>query len=92
MESGSDFPSDRRHLIKTAALTAGAFMAGPLFARSTRPDIDYEYMDLHVHTAGRFGMDRIMQLSKERNVKFGIVEHFPDKNWQQYEEESKGLC
>ena len=81
MESRSDFPSDRRDFVKTAALTAGAFMAGPLFSRSTRPDIDYEYMDLHVHTAGRFGMDRIMQLSKERKVKFGIVEH-PGRNYR----------
>ncbi|MBC8462509.1 MAG: hypothetical protein H8D67_31445 [Deltaproteobacteria bacterium] len=61
MASGSDLLSDRRHFVKTAALTTGAFMAGPLFSRSTRPDIDYEYMDLHVHTARSFGMDRIMQ-------------------------------
>ena len=56
-------------------------MAGPLFSRSTRPDIDYNYMDLHVHTARSFGMDRIMQVSKERKVKFGIVEH-PGRNYR----------
>jgi len=81
MESRFDFPSDRRDFVRAAALTAGAFMARPLFARSTRPDIDYEYMDLHVHTARSFGMDRIMQLSEERKVKFGIVEH-PGRNYR----------
>jgi hypothetical protein len=45
MESGFDFLSDRRHFVKTAALTTGAFMAGPLFSGSTRPDSDYDYMD-----------------------------------------------
>ena len=81
MESGSDFLSERRSFVKAAALTAGAFMAGPLFSRSSRPDSDYDYMDLHVHTAGNFGMDRIMQLSQERKVKFGIVEH-PGRNYR----------
>jgi len=81
MVSGSDFLSDRRHFVKTAALTTGALIAGPLFSRSTRADIDYDYMDLHVHTAGSFGMDRIMQVSEERKVKFGIVEH-PGMNYR----------
>lgn len=82
MELGSDFLSDRRHFVKAAALTTGAFMAGPLFSHSTRPpEIDYNYMDLHVHTARSFGMDRIMQVSEERKVKFGIVEH-PGKNFR----------
>jgi histidinol phosphatase-like PHP family hydrolase len=81
MELGSNFLSNRRHFIKTAALTTGAFITSPLFARNTRPDIDYDYMDLHVHRAGSFGMDRIMQLSKERRVKFGIVEH-PGRNYR----------
>jgi len=80
MESGFDFSADRRHFVKAAALTTGTLMAGPLFPRSTRsPDIDYDYMDLHVHTAPSFGMDRIMQISQEKRVKFGIVEH-PGKN------------
>jgi histidinol phosphatase-like PHP family hydrolase len=59
----------------------GAFITSPLFARNTRTDIDYDYMDLHVHRAGSFNMDRIMQLSKERRVKFGILEH-PGRNYR----------
>ena len=81
MESGTDFLSGRRHFIKTAALTTGAFIAGPLFSAGSHEDIDYDYMDLHVHTAGNFDMDRIMQLSKERKVKFGILEH-PGRNYR----------
>ena len=75
MRWGSDFQSERRHFLKSAALATGAFLAGPLLARNARPDTDYDCMDLHVHMAGNFGMDRIMQISKERKVKFGIVEH-----------------
>jgi histidinol phosphatase-like PHP family hydrolase len=81
MELELDLQSNRRHFIKTAALTMGAFITSPLFARNTRTDIDYDYMDLHVHTAGSFNMDRIMQLSKERRVKFGILEH-PGRNYR----------
>jgi hypothetical protein len=81
MELGSNFICDRRHFIKTAALTTGAFITNPLFSRSTRPDIEFDYMDLHVHTAGSLNMDRIMQLSTERRVKFGIVEH-PGRNYR----------
>jgi len=80
MESEFDFLLDRRHFVKAAALTTRNLMAGPLFARSaSSPDIAYDYMDLHVHTASSFGMDRIMQISQEKRVKFGIVEH-PGKN------------
>jgi histidinol phosphatase-like PHP family hydrolase len=81
MELELDLQSNRRHFIKTAALTMGAFITSPLFARNTRTDIDYDYMDLHVHIAGSFNMDRIMQLSKERRVKFGILEH-PGRNYR----------
>ena len=81
MELELDLQSNRRHFIKTAALTMGAFITSPLFARNTRTDIDYDYMDLHVHRAGSFNMDRIMQLSKERRVKFGILEH-PGRNYR----------
>lgn len=81
MELELDLQSNRRYFIKTAALTMGAFITSPLFARNTRTDIDYDYMDLHVHIAGSFNMDRIMQLSKERRVKFGIVDH-PGRNYR----------
>ena len=71
----SDFQGNRRHFVKTAALTTSTLLANPLFARSRGTDGNYDCMDLHVHTAGNFGMDRIMQISKDRKVKFGIVEH-----------------
>ena len=61
--------------MQSAVVATGALLTGPLWGRSARPDTDYECMDLHVHTAGNFGMDQIMQISKERQVKFGIVEH-----------------
>ena len=71
----ADFRGNRRHFAKAAALTTGTLLASPLFAQSRETAGDYDCMDLHVHTAGNFGVDRIMQISKDRNVKFGIVEH-----------------
>ena len=80
MESEFDFSAHRRYFVKAAALTTGSLMAWPVFSRSfSFPDIDYDYMDLHVHTAPSFGMDRIMQISQEKRIKFGIVEH-PGRN------------
>ena len=75
MSLRSDFQGNRRHFVKTAALTTSTLLANPLFARGRETDGNYDCMDLHVHTAGNFGMDRIMQISKDRKVKFGIVEH-----------------
>lgn len=75
MQLQSEFLGSRRQFIKAAAFTAGALLAQPLAAQGARPDKDYDYMDLHVHTARNFGMDRIMQISRERKVKFGVVEH-----------------
>ena len=75
MELNPDSRSNRRRFIEAVTLTTGTLLAKPLYARSEGTDQHYDYSDLHVHTAGNFGMDRIMQISEERKVKFGIVEH-----------------
>ncbi len=66
----------RRTFIKQSGLAAGLIAATPLVAKCMPAD-EYEFplIDLHVHRAENFGMDQIMKYSKERNVKFGIVEH-----------------
>lgn len=71
----NDLSEGRRHFVKTAALTAGTLMVAPLFSCDSRPEIEYDYADLHVHEAERFTIKDIMKISEERKVKFGILEH-----------------
>jgi histidinol phosphatase-like PHP family hydrolase len=57
-------------------MAAGIIVAAPLLAEGkTDNENPYDVTDLHVHTTPDFPMETIMQLSKERNVKFGIVDH-----------------
>jgi len=66
----------RRSFIKNAGLAAGMIAASPLIAEcKSTDDTPFQVMDLHVHTTDAFNMNIIMQLAKERGVKFGIVEH-----------------
>jgi len=74
--------SRRRFLAHTA--TAGAFSAGgaclladPVDA-SVVAELDFPLIDFHVHLDNST-LDNVLELSKERGVKFGIVEHAGDK-------------
>jgi histidinol phosphatase-like PHP family hydrolase len=70
----------RRAFLKNTALAGGAMALSPLLnAFSLLPEYDFQLIDLHVHTTNMFTMDHIMELARERNVKFGIVEH--PANW-----------
>ena len=67
---------NRRQFVKTAIMTTSALVTAPLFSCNNNTDeIEYDYMDLHIHMARNFGMDNIMKISEARKVKFGIVEH-----------------
>jgi len=66
----------RRTFLQHAGLAAGMIVTAPLLANcKDKEDYDFPLTDLHVHRAENFGIDQIMKLSKERKVKFGIVEH-----------------
>jgi hypothetical protein len=81
MKTITDSPTGRRQFVKTAALSTGALITAPLFScKSNSGDIEYEYMDLHVHEARGFGIEEILKISEERRVKFGIVNH-PGRNY-----------
>jgi len=66
----------RRTFIKSAGVAAGMMAATPMLAGDKADDAyPFPLVDLHVHTTNQFGIDQIMKIAKERNVKFGIVEH-----------------
>lgn len=66
----------RRTFLQHAGLAAGMIVTTPLLGNCKEPEkFEFQLTDLHVHRAENFGMDQIMKISKERKVKFGIVEH-----------------
>ena len=42
---------------------------------------DFPFVDLHVHLSGQLSIEKAVQVAKEREVKFGIVEH-PGHNYR----------
>ena len=66
----------RRTLIKNAAILGGMMTVAPLLVNcKTTEEYDFPLVDLHVHTTDKFTMENIMEIAKNRNVQFGIVEH-----------------
>ena len=43
--------------------------------KDQKEGIDFPLVDFHVHLEGDITLERAVQLSKERGVQFGIVEH-----------------
>lgn len=69
-------PMKRRSFLRNAGL-AGTMMMMPPFIKNIDGQNGYDFplVDLHVHTTQTFTMEMIMELGKERGVKFGIVDH-----------------
>ncbi len=66
----------RRNFITNSSMILGAMAAAPVLGNSDAKDeYDFPLMDLHVHTTRRFTIEHVMDIAKERNVQFGIVEH-----------------
>ena len=67
----------RRNFIRNATLATGALLTTPLTMNcADNTDVnDFSLTDLHVHTTNTFTIDKMMKISKQRRVKFGIVEH-----------------
>ena len=67
---------ERRTFIKNAGLAGGMMLMSPLLSNVKTPEeYDFPLIDLHVHLTNDFTIDRVMEIAKTRNVKFGIVEH-----------------
>src|SRR5215471_2516072 len=66
----------RRDFIKTTACAAGFLAAKslPVFAAPAEK-FEFPLWDLHVHLTDRFSLTDVLEIGKERNVQFGIVEH-----------------
>ena len=64
----------RRKFVQKSVIAGGAMLtAGPLLG-SINPELDTP-IDYHVHLTRTFTIEDAVELSKKRNVKFGIVEH-----------------
>src|SRR5690348_7091472 len=67
---------ERRAFLKTTALAAGFMTVKPLaeFTASAE-EFDFPLWDLHVHLTDRFSINEALEIAKQRNVRFGILEH-----------------
>ncbi len=69
----------RRNFIKNAGLAGGMMLVSPKLSNAKSPE-EYQFplTDLHCHLTNEFTIDTVMKIAKERNVKFGIVDHPAD--------------
>ncbi len=66
----------RRSFIKNSSIILGAIAASPVLGNTAaKNEYDFPLIDMHVHTTRQFTIEHIMDIAKERNVQFGIVEH-----------------
>ena len=77
--------SRRRFLSRTATATLFAVVASPRVSRSAQPDSsaepEFRAVDFHVHLDNST-IDKVLELSRERRIKFGIVDHAGTKENQ----------
>jgi len=67
-------PSRRDLLAAAAAVGAGAALSSALAADPPGPAPDLPLVDYHVHL-DNLGLERALEISRQRGVKFGVVEH-----------------
>jgi histidinol phosphatase-like PHP family hydrolase len=66
---------ERRRFIKNTGIAGGWMLVSPR-VKSEKPETyDFPLTDLHCHLTEEFTIEKVMEISKNRNVKFGIVEH-----------------
>jgi histidinol phosphatase-like PHP family hydrolase len=66
----------RRTFIRNASFATGMLAVSPILTGMvTSCESDFPLIDLHVHTAESLSIEQAMEISRARNVKFGIVEH-----------------
>ncbi len=67
---------ERRTFIKNAGLAGSMMLMSPHLKNvNASEEYDFPLVDLHVHLTNEFTIDRVMQIARERKVKFGIVDH-----------------
>ncbi|HPF52275.1 MAG TPA: hypothetical protein PK335_11905 [Draconibacterium sp.] len=66
----------RRQFIRNTGIAGGMIMTSPLLAKSfTSDQYDFGLVDMHVHTTPQFSIEKIIEIGKQKNIQFGIVEH-----------------
>jgi hypothetical protein len=64
----------RRRFLKTAGIAGGLSIASPFSRSFGAPANDgFPLMDLHCHLTQTFTIDRVMEISKQTGVQFGIM-------------------
>ncbi len=67
---------ERRAFIKETALATGLVAAMPWSGLTQSAEkSDAPVWDLHVHMAPGFSIEQILELGRQRNVRFGVLEH-----------------
>ncbi|MDD2303096.1 MAG: hypothetical protein PHP53_00255 [Prolixibacteraceae bacterium] len=68
---------ERRTFVKNLSLSAGLVMASSVIpAACKEPEkLNFELLDLHVHTTDKFTIENILEIGRKNQVKFGIVDH-----------------
>lgn len=67
---------DRKTFITNTAITSGALLTSPLLSYCKGEDENsFPLVDLHVHTTKEFTIEKILEIGKKSDVKFGIVDH-----------------
>jgi hypothetical protein len=67
---------ERRTFIKNAGIAGGMALMSPLMVNvKISEENDFPLVDLHVHLTNEFTIETVMQIAKEKKVKFGIVDH-----------------
>lgn len=68
---------ERRKFLKNAGIAGGMVALSPGLSHALVDD-NYQITDLHVHTTRDFTIEHIMQISRQTNIQFGVVEHPAD--------------
>lgn len=67
---------DRKTFITNTAITSGALLTSTLLSYCKAADENsFPVVDLHVHTTKEFTIEKILEIGKKSDVKFGIVDH-----------------
>ena len=73
---------NRRDFVKSAVLTSATILTMPAMASfKSNSGQDSQYMDLHVHLTDYFNIEKAVEIAKQRNMKFGILEHPAPEGW-----------
>jgi len=75
-------PTSRRTFFKKLLILSSTIATAPnlLFIDSEK-HVNIPLIDYHVHLSRNFSIEQAVKLAKDRNIKFGIVEH-PGYNYK----------